>query len=250
VVRFEFLFRCLQSAVNLSWSVAMPDGASPLTLFYVPRTRAFRPRWLMEEIGLHYRLERMKRADLAAPFYRAIDPLGRVPVLRDGAVTVIESSAICLWLAERYGGAALSPPADGQQRADLMRWLFFAQTTLEPPVEIVIRHRHPRQFATEPAGGPPPPTPREADAAVARFGVLVEPLLRALDNRPFLLGQRFSVADVVVGDLLVWARAVSLLDGEPVLGDYLERLTARPAYRRARAEPEGTETIGKTGGSR
>lgn len=212
------------------------EGPRPLTLYSIRGTRAFRPRWLMEEIGLRYELVRMTRADLAAPWYRAIDPLGRVPMLVDGPVTVVESSAICLWLAERHGGPALSPPVDGQPRADLLRWMFYAQASLEPPVETVLRQRHPKEFTGESVGAAPRAEPCDADLAAIRFRALAEPLRQTLAGRSFLLGPEISVADIVVGDVLAWARAVALLDGESVLSEYVERLRARPAYRRARSE--------------
>lgn len=193
-----------------------------MQLYFTPRTRATRPRWMLEELGVPYELIRV---DLAAkenrrPEYLRIHPLGQVPALVDGDVTVFESTAICMYLADRYPEKGLAPPPSSRLRAPYYQWLLFCPSALEPAISQFSQH-----------SGALPEEVREK--ARMKFVDAAAVLAGALGAGPYLLGERFSTADVIVGSNLNWARRVALLEGEGVLQEYLARLLARPAAVRA-----------------
>lgn len=198
-------------------------------LYYVPRTRATRPRWILEELGVPHELVRLdpKRGETRSAEHLARQPLGHVPALEDGDVRIFESGAICFWLAERYGDGKLLPPPGTQGRAEAYQWLSFALTELEPPlVEISAEERRPE-------GGQ---DPARVEAAKERFRAAARVVDAALRDRPYLLGDTFGAADVVLGSVLSWGKFVAGLDGAPAAAAYVARLKERPAFRRANAD--------------
>jgi glutathione S-transferase len=196
-----------------------------VVLHYAPHTRAGRVRWLLEELGVPYELRRLDFAGGAhrAEAYRAVHPLNRVPALElDGATTMIESGAMLVYLADRFGDRGLAPAVDAPERAAYLQWLFYVPTQLEPPLlDAVWNKVDDERKAAGRAGW------HEAAAVVDRV---------LADGRPHLLGERFTAADVSVGSVLGWARAGGLLDAHPALLAYGRRIAARPAARAARAD--------------
>ncbi len=200
-----------------------------LKLYFAPRTRATRARWLLEEAGAPHELVPV---DLAAgenrtPAYRALHPLGKVPVLSDGEVTIYETAAILATIADRFPEARLAPPVSSPQRALYYQWIAFAVGEMEAPIGAVMRHSARLPEAQR--------LPAAAAEGRARFDAVAAALESALAGRDYLLGE-FSAADVMVGGHLIWARKYGLLEGRPVLEAYCARLSARPAYRRANQE--------------
>jgi glutathione S-transferase len=196
-----------------------------MKLYFAPRTRATRPRWMLEELGVAYELVPV---DLAAkenrePGYLRIHPLGEVPALVDGDVTVFESIAICMYLADRFSERGLAPPLSSPLRAPYYQWLLFCASTIESAIGRSAQH-----------GGDVAEADREK--ARARFGAAAGVLTRALAAGDYMLGGAFSTADVIVGSNLNWARRVGLLEGHDVLSGYVDRLLARPAARRVFGE--------------
>jgi len=195
-------------------------------LYYVPRTRATRPRWLLEELGVPYELVRLdpKKGETRSPEHRARQPLGHVPALEDGDVRIFESGAICLYLAERYGEGKLLAPAGTAARAEAYQWFAFALTELEPPLaEISAEQRRPEGQVDA----------ARIEAAKERFRAAAKAVDGALEGRTYLLGDTFSAADVVLGAVLSWGKFAAGLDGLPRASEYLARLKARPAFKRA-----------------
>lgn len=197
-----------------------------MKLYYVPRTRASRPRWLLEEMGLPYELVRLdiSRKETRTPEHLARQPLGHVPVLEDEGVLVFESMAICLWLAERHADKGLVPPPGTPARAETYQWLFFAATELEPHLDAIsAQTRRPE----------PERDVARIEEAKRRFAAAAVALEARLAGRTFLVGDSFSVADVVVGSVLSWGKATAGLDGLPETQAWLARLKERPAWKRA-----------------
>lgn len=203
-----------------------------MKLYYVPLTSSFRPRWVLEETGQEHELVRLTLSpkDLKTPEYMKIHPLGQVPALVDEDLVLIESAAICMYLAERAPGRELLPAAAGDDsdikvRALYHQWILFAMDTLSPVVHPVYL----RWFLAKPEDKAH--VAAESDhAAIQR---VLAPVQRALASGPFLLGERFTTADIVMGGVLQWAEAAGLLTGCPEVRAYHERLRARPAYQRA-----------------
>lgn len=196
-----------------------------MILYFAPNTRALRARWLLEEIGVPYELSRV---DLAhggqrTPEYLRIHPLGAVPALVDGDRCIVESAAICLHLADQHPGFA--PTIDSPLRSPYYQYCVYAVATLDPLVGPVFSrgHRWPEARRKETA----------TDDEHERFRRTVSVLRRALLEHPFLVGDQFTAADVLVGSVLAWADEIGLMQSAKELLPYLARLTDRPAYRRA-----------------
>jgi len=180
---------------------------------------------MLEELGVSYELVTV---DLAAkknrePDYLRLHPLGQVPALVDGDVTVFESIAICMYLAERYPERGLAPPVSSPLRAPYYQWLLLCPSVIEPAIGRWAQHSG---EVAEP----------EREKARARFAEAADVLARVLATGEHMLGDSFSTVDVIVGSNLNWARRVGLLDGRDVLSGYVDRLLARPAARRAFAD--------------
>ncbi len=196
-----------------------------MKLYYVPQTRAFRALWALEEFGEPFELVEMTREEKGEAEHRTRHPLGKVPVIDDGEGTIYESTGILLHLADRYPDKGLAPSPGTHERALLYQWLFFAMTEVEVPmVEIYIQKMH---------GDAPDQT--IIDAAAARFTSAIAVIEAELGRRDYMLESGFSIADIVVGEMLTFAGFVDLMDGLPNAAAYGERLKARPAHQRASA---------------
>ncbi|MFN8644977.1 MAG: glutathione S-transferase family protein [Candidatus Binatia bacterium] len=201
-----------------------------ITLYHSPRSRSVRPRWLLEEIGAAYDLVTLdfEKQEHKTAAHRQRHPHGQVPALVDGDLALIESAAICLHLADRFPAAQLAPPLGTPERGRYYQWVLYGIVTLEPPVLEVFMHTMRLPEAERSAA--------KAAAARERFAEIAQVLAEALGPNPFLLGERFSAADVVVGSTLAWASLFGLMDGMPALAAYVERLVQRPAYQRSQAD--------------
>ena len=187
-----------------------------MKLFWCPKTRAARALWLLEESGLDYELVTIDIRDPGKPrdpdFARA-SPLGKVPAIQDGEVHVAESAAIALYLADRYPDTGLGVPIDHPQRGDFLFWTMFTPGVIEPAI------------AEKFSGMDPNPTSYSwgsYDKMVETFGAVV-------GEREWILGDRFSAADTLLGSSAYFMKQFGLLqDGGPI-ADYAARCVARPA---------------------
>ena len=193
--------------------------------------RDIRPIWLMEEIGEPYDIAWIVFAtdDNKSAAYRAINPFARVPAVRDGAVTLFESAAVCTYLADRYG--RFIPKAGTTQRALFDQWLFLAMSTFEPHTGAIFACDHQREQ-------------NEATAvARARAVNVLQPLLEALDGvlagRDALLDDGFSVADIVLSCVLRFVHHTELVAPHKNVAGYLARNFARTGFQKAFAISNG-----------
>jgi glutathione S-transferase len=193
-----------------------------LTLYYVPRTRASRPRWILEELGVPYELIRLESADTKKPEYLSVHPLGKVPALVEDGVTLFESAALCLHLADKYGEGKLAPAPGTTERALYYQWILFAMASIEPHLSRYTQLRSSEGDAAE--------REREAKSIGEHLGLLE----KALAGRQFIVGDRFTAADVVVASVCSWAKLLGLTGELPECDAYAKRLLARPAAKRAR----------------
>src|SRR4051794_3507043 len=191
-----------------------------MKLYWSPRTRSFSALWLMEETGQPY--ERVL-VDLATgaqkkPDYLAINPMGKVPALQDGDATLAEAAAICAYVAERFPAASLAPPPGDPKRAKYLYWLFFAPGCIEPAMVQVA-------------------TKLEMSSTAAGWGEagrVFDVLDNALQQGPWLLGDKFSAADIIIGSGLNFAvRLFRMVPSRPSFDRYIEACAARPAFQRA-----------------
>lgn len=191
-----------------------------MKLYWSPRSRSFSALWLMEEVGEPYErvLTDISTGAQKTPEYLAINPMGKVPALKDGDVTIAEASAICAYIAERHHDKNLAPPIGDPLRAKYLQWLFFSPGCIEPAmIEIFTKIEVPTSTA---AWG----------SATQVFDVLDA----ALEKGPFLLGDMFSAADIMIGSGLNFAtRLFKMVPPRPSFDRYLDACSARPAFQRA-----------------
>jgi glutathione S-transferase len=195
-----------------------------IKLYYVPKTRSTRARWALEELGLPYELIRLdpSKGEAKTPEHRARHPLEHVPVVETEHGLIFESAAICLHLA---AGSALLPADGSRDRALLHQWLFFGITELEPLLGKLAGEKRKS-----------PVDQGRIDAIARKLERPLKVLDTALTGHDWLVGDRFSVADLIVGSLLVWAARLRLLKDQPHAHAVVERITERPAFQRAMAD--------------
>ena len=191
-----------------------------IELYYTPRTRSVRTRWLLEELGAPYTLHPI---DLFGGERNPVHPLGSVPAIRLDGETLIESGAICHWLADSFTEKNLAPAMTDPQRARYEQWMFFTPATLEPPAFDVLMHT---QIL--------PDDKRIDDIvpyATERYQQVLKVLAEELDHDGYLLGKTFTAADIMMATTLAWLP--ELLEAYPTLLAFTQRATSRPAYQRA-----------------
>jgi glutathione S-transferase len=179
---------------------------------------------MLEELGVPFDLTVMSRETKQTPEYLALHPLGRSPVLEEDDGPVFESGALVLHLADRFPDAGLIAQPGSHQRALQYQWCFFAVTDMEGPLMDVAR-----QMWKD--SGEPDAT--IVDAATARFFATVGVIEKAVAGKSFLVGDAFSVADLIVGSVLGFARTAELAVLPDGIVPYVDALEARPARKRA-----------------
>ena len=197
-----------------------------IKLWFAPRTRAVRIAWLLEELALPYELERVEFEPTATAFFAQKTPLGKLPVIEDDGIVLGESGAIIEYILEQYGSGRLAPGVGSPDRALYLQWLHFAESTAFPPLGIVIWLT---LYRTDAASHP-----ELVQDAVGRAASGLEFLEKHFGSGPWLLGEDFSAADIMMGFTLLAAQTVGVLDGRfPVTSAYLGRLLERPALQKA-----------------
>ena len=200
---------------------------SRLRIYGVARTRAFRPLWMSKELGLDYEHLPVEIGDAGArtPEFLAINPNGRLPVIKDGGFVLFESLAITLYLAKKHGLGTLYP-ASLEDEARTWQWSFWALTEVDRGVNIWSLHAIRL-----------PEAERDAAKRDEALGVLKAPfrvLDEALSRQPYLVGANFTVADLNVAAVI--SRAIEMdLSAWPRLAGWLRRCLDRPAAREALA---------------
>ena len=194
---------------------------APLVLHYAPRTRSFTALWLLEELGIPYELNSF---DLSTDHHKtdafiAMNPMGKVPVVVDNGIPVAELGAIAIYLADKYQDAGLSPALNSPKRPDFLRWIFFSSAIMEPALgEKLFKWTVPAR-----------------SVAWGSFDDMLRTLKAGLKSGPYLLGDAFSAADVVVGASTRFGVMFGAIPNQSPIDDYLARLTERPAFKRAEA---------------
>jgi glutathione S-transferase len=195
-----------------------------MRLHHQPRSRSTRVLWLLEELGIPFDLTVMSRDVKQTPEYRALHPLGRAPVLEEEGGPVFESAALILHIADQNLEAALIAPLGSHARALQYQWCFFAMTESEVALMEIAR-----QLWSDSAN----PDPGIIERAAARFVTAAGVIEAALGDDDYLVGDSFSVADIVVGSVLGFARSGELTELPAGVVRYVDLLEARPARQRA-----------------
>jgi glutathione S-transferase len=195
-----------------------------MRLYHQPRSRSTRVLWLAEEAGAPVEVVVIAREEKNSDDYRAMHPLGRSPAYVEEGGPVFESAALCLHLADRHPEAGLIGPLGSHERALQYQWCFFAMTELEAPLVDVARELWKESGE--------PDAERVADRR-ERFAIGAAVVEAALAGGDHLVGDAFSVADVVVCGVLSFARTAEIAELPPGLVAYVDGLEARPARQRA-----------------
>lgn len=190
-----------------------------VTLYHSPASRAFTAYWLLEELGVPFRVETVDiaKGDQKKPEYLKLNPSGKVPTVTDGEVVVSENPAICLYLADRYGYGSLAPRIEEADRGPYLKWMVYSTAVLEPLLMLHDKH-------IDLPG---------RDTGFGGYEDVIGVLTGALKDRRYLLGDRFTAADVMLGSVVSTSLYRKELPEHPVLMDYNARLTHREAYHRA-----------------
>lgn len=195
-----------------------------LTLYHASPSRSSIILWMLEEIGQPYdiKLIRLSEGDNMKPDFLAINPMGKVPALKHGDTVTTELAAICAYLADEFPDKKLNVPIGTPQRGVYLKWLFFAPGCLEP--------------AMTDRAAPRKEPPRRAMLGYGDFDTTMNVLAKALEKGPWLMGEQFTAADVVIGSNIRWGMIFKLIPERKEFVDYAARIAARPAAQRAEAK--------------
>ncbi|MDZ4737619.1 MAG: glutathione S-transferase family protein [Rhodospirillaceae bacterium] len=190
-----------------------------MKLYWAPKTRAMSAVWVLEEAGAQYErslIDIRAGAQMTAA-YRAINPMGKVPALEDDGTIVTEAAAICAHVADRFPAASLAPPIGDSARGAFYRWLVFEPGCIEPA------------FMQKHIG-------LEVDSVTAAWGSydrVIDTLDTALATGPWILGENFTAADVMIGGAVRFGMAIGMIERRASFAAYVSHCEGRPAFQRA-----------------
>jgi len=195
-----------------------------LAFYHANPSRSATIRWMLEEIGAPYDVHRinLRDGDAQKPEFLALNPMGKVPVIVHDGVAISEVAAIATYLADAFPEAKLAPPIGDPRRGPYLKWMFFGPSCLEP---CILETAFPRKESP----------PRSA----AGFGS-VDLTLDVTDaaiaaGKPWLLGEQFTAADIIIGATVRWGTLFKMMPERPHFADYVKHIEARPAFKRALA---------------
>lgn len=194
-----------------------------VTFFHSPNTRSTGALVLLDELGADYKLHalNMKAGEQRKPDYLAINPMGKVPAIRHGDALISEQAAVFMYLADLYPEAGLAPAMGDPLRGPYLRWMVYYGSCFEPAVVDKAMKREPAPPSTCPYGD---------------YDTMLKTLTDQLERGPYLLGEKFTAADVLWGMALGWTTMFKLVPELPVIKAYIDRMNARPSVARARAK--------------
>ena len=193
-----------------------------VTLFHAPNTRSTGALALMEELGADFELQvlNIKASEQRGAAYLAVNPMGKVPAVKHGDALITEQVAVFLYLADLYPDAGLAPPIGDPLRGPYLRWMVYYGSCFEPALIDRAMKRDPAPPSTSPYGD---------------FDTMLKTLTDQLATGPWLLGERFTAADVLWGTALTWTTGFKLVPALPVIQGYIDRWNARPVAARVKA---------------
>jgi glutathione S-transferase len=200
----------------------MPDDRR-VTLYHSPHTRSTGALILLEELGAPYDLHvlNMKAGEQRQPAYLAVNPMGKVPALRHGDAIITEQVAVYLYLADLFPKAGLAPQIGDPLRGPYLRWMVFYAACFEPAVVDRAAKHEPAPQTMSPYGD---------------YDTMLNTVVAQLTNGPYLLGERFTAADVLWGTALGWTTMFGLVPKLPEITAYVNRVGSRPATLRVQAK--------------
>jgi glutathione S-transferase len=197
-----------------------------IDFYYNPQSRARIAHWMLEEVGAPYRIEllSLEKGEHKKPEFLAINPMGKVPAIVHRGVVITECAAICAYLADAFPAARLAPRNEDPARGTYFRWLFFGAGCIEPAIVDRTLNR-PQPESTRSLG-------------YGSYADTLNALEKALTPGPWLVGDRFTAADVYIGSQIGYGLMTKSLEPRPLFQDYLSRVSERPAYKRFNEQAE------------
>lgn len=199
-----------------------------MDVYGYPRSRSLRVLWALEELGAAYRYHQVDllKGEGHSREYLKLNPFGKVPTLVDGELVMSESAAICTYLGDKFPESELVPGPGGSERALYDKWSYFVLSELEQPLWTAAKHRfvYPEEKKR----------PEILDIVPWEFGRAAKVLDQGLQGRNFLVGDSFTMVDILAAHTLVWARAFKIPHDRPALDAYQERICSRAAYSQAK----------------
>lgn len=188
-----------------------------VVLYHHPYSRAANMIWALEEVGVPYTLRTvdLMKGEQKSPEVVALNTMGKLPVLTDGDAVIAETSAVCMYLADRYAHGRLAPALDDPARGAYLRWCVYPSAVIEPGC------------TAKGAGWEYKPS----QVGWGTYESILASLDAGLTPGPWLLGERFTMADVLVGSSLRWMLRFKMIDALPAFTAYVARLEERPALR-------------------
>lgn len=199
-----------------------------MKLFWAPQTRSSRAVWMLEEAGVDYEIQRIDIRDSGRQVdadFRASSPMRKVPALKDHDVQMAESAAICLYVADRYASGRLAPPIDHPDRGRFLYWLMYTPAVIEPTMSEKLNKIEPNRSRN----------------SWGDFKTMINTLSNGLGHNPWILGEQFSAADVMLGSSVHFMQLFGLLGEAPVLLEYVDRCRQRPAFQAAQGKEAVSE---------
>ena len=195
-----------------------------LTLYHASPSRSSIVLWMMEELGQPYdiKLISLSKGDNMKPDYLAINPMGKVPAIKHGDTVITEAAAICTYLADEFPQAKLNVPIGAPGRGVYLKWLFFGPSCIEP---AVIDRAAPRKEEA-----------RRGMLGYGDFDTVMNVTAKAVEKGPWIMGEQFTAADVIVGSGIRWGMMFKMIPERKEFTDYAARIAARPAAQRAQAK--------------
>jgi glutathione S-transferase len=197
-----------------------------VTFYHNPMSRGRIAHWMLEETHAPYEIKvvNFEKKEHKSAEYLAINPMGKIPAIVHRGTVITEAAAICAYLADAFPGAGLAPALDDPQRGTYLRWLFFGAGCVEAAVIDQMFSR--------------PAPSRPAALGYGNYADTMNTLERAITPGPYILGDRFSAADVYIGAAIGWGISMKAIEPRPAFVKYLGLLTERPAYKRFTAQNE------------
>jgi glutathione S-transferase len=185
-----------------------------MKLYFDPHSRSQVAKWMLDEAGADYEIVQTLIREKAhkRPEFLRINPAGKLPALVDGRARVFENAAICMYVAEKFPGKRLAPPAGSPERGRYLSLMVYSTAQLEPAMgDNILKIRS-----------------DNSARGWTSFEAAKDAVERELGYGPFLFGPQFTAADVMIGSMLIWHRAFGGVLHRPKLDAYIDRLQARP----------------------
>jgi glutathione S-transferase len=184
-----------------------------MKLYFNPQSRAVIAKWMLDETGAKYDIVPidLQKKEQKSPEYLAINPAGKLPALADGAVHVFENAAIGLYLGDKFPEANLAPPIGSPLRGRYLSLMVFSTSQLEPTMgDAMIK------------------APTAPQRGWNDFETTKDLIEREIGKGPYLFGNQFTIADIMIGSMFIWGRMMKAPSGRPAIEAYVDRLLARP----------------------